>query len=131
MAPTAMVFGEEDEPLLTTAPAIDAVLAAVATPLVLLTGPSPPPAEEVTVMRRELEPGGWVARAVPVSDALKSVEEGRVTGSIERTAVVSLRLPILVPVELLRAVVDGAGDDPFDLIDALSAVGTATAHTRT
>ena len=129
--PTTIAIGDEDEPPITTRAAIAEALTCVTTPLVLLTGESTPPDTEVEAMSDVLRPGGWVARAVGVTDALKTVEAGMITGVVDRGAVVSLRLPILVPTGLLYAVVDGAGEVPFDVVDALARVGTAIAYIRT
>lgn len=64
-------------------------------------------------------PGAVVVQGVPVTDALKLVSGGRIQGTVDRTGLVTLRLPALVERPLLSAVVDGAPRGPLDLVAAL------------
>jgi 2-C-methyl-D-erythritol 4-phosphate cytidylyltransferase len=105
-------------------------LAAETGPLALLVGESPPPLSEVATMTRLLEVGGFVARAVRVTDALKAVEDGVLAGTIDRQSTVVLRLPVIAPTATLRALAAEAGDLEIDLIEALAEVAPATVFTR-
>jgi hypothetical protein len=105
-------------------------LASEAGPLALLVGESPPPLSEVATMTRLLEVGGFVARAVSVTDALKAVEDGVLAGTIDRQSTVALRLPVLASTVTLRAIAAEAGAREIDLIETLAHVAAATVFTR-
>jgi 2-C-methyl-D-erythritol 4-phosphate cytidylyltransferase len=124
------MIGNEDSPTTLSGIALAEALAAVPGPFALLIGESPPSEAEVGAMTRLLEAGGFVARAVPVTDALKAVEGGVIAGTIDRESTVVLRLPVLASTVALRAIAAEAGDDEIDLIEALAEVAAATVFTR-
>ncbi|HEY5728270.1 MAG TPA: hypothetical protein VIV08_06610 [Acidimicrobiia bacterium] len=128
--PTPIRIGEEDSPTRLSGAALADALAAETGPLALLVGESPPPLSEVATMTRLLEVGGFVARAVRVTDALKAVEDGVLAGTIDRQSTVVLRLPVIAPTATLRALAAEAGDLEIDLIEALAEVAPATVFTR-
>ncbi len=105
-------------------------LSGVITRYTLLTGPVPPGDAEARAMVDLLAVAGAVARAVPVADALKFVEDGLVTGTIDRAAVVALRLPVLARTATLRALATAAGEGELDLIAALAAAGPVAVFVR-
>ncbi len=74
--------------------------------VVAFVGSSSPPAkEELDAMAADLE-GGWdaVVSARPVSEAVKVVEGDWVEGSLDRSELISVILPILVGREVLSGI---------------------------
>jgi hypothetical protein len=110
--------------------ALAEALAAEPGPFALLVGELPPVASEVETMTRLLGGACFVARAVPVTDALKAVERGVVAGTIDRRSTVVLRLPVLASTVTLRAIAAEAGNREIDLIEALAEVASAAVFTR-
>lgn len=127
---TTVLIGDERDPLVLSGRYLWDRLSGVTTRHTLLTGTVPPGDAEVGGMVDLLAVAGAAARAVPVTDALKSVEDGRITGTIDRGVVVALRLPVLAPTATLRAVATAAGDGELDLIAALAATGPLAVFIR-
>jgi hypothetical protein len=128
--PQPIRIGDEDSPTVVSGTALAEALAAEPGPFALLVGELPPSAAEVATMTSLLEAGGFVARAVSVTDALKAVEDGVIAGTIDRRSTVVLRLPVLASTATLRAIAAEAGDRVIDLIGALAEVAPATVFIR-
>ncbi|MDE0235289.1 MAG: 2-C-methyl-D-erythritol 4-phosphate cytidylyltransferase [bacterium] len=93
---------------------------------VAITGTGEPqPGEEFDDMAADLDKG-WdaVVSGRPVSEAVKLVEAGWVTGSLERSGLVSIVPPILVDREVLEGVLKDLSEDGWiDPIEAVIAAG--------
>ncbi len=131
LALTVIAIGDEAQPVLPTGSYLADRLASVRTPLVLLTGVTPPGEDEVVAMVGLFQPGGTVARALPVTDALKTVEDDRITGTVDRSSVVALRLPVLAATASVLDIAETAGGSRIDLVAALAAIGPVSVFVRT
>ncbi|CAN5473758.1 MAG: hypothetical protein ACR2JP_06620 [Acidimicrobiia bacterium] len=131
LALTVVAIGDEAQPVLPTGSYLADRLASVRTPLVLLTGVTPPGEDEVVAMFGLFQPGGTVALALPVTDALKTVEDDRITGTVDRSSVVALRLPVLAATASVLDIAETAGGSRIDLVAALAAIGPVNAFVRT
>lgn len=127
---TTLPIGDETGLLVLSGRYLLERLSGVTTRHTLLTGGVSLGEAEVGAMVDLLAAADSVARAVPVTDALKSVEDGRVTGTIDRDAVVALRLPVLASTATLRALAAAASDAELDLVAALAAAGPVAIYVR-
>ena len=84
-----------------------------------------PPGDEVDAMAADVEKGREAVVSVrPVSEAVKVVEAGWVTGSLDRSGLVSVAPPILIDRKALAAILsDPSEDDRINPIEAVIAGG--------
>ena len=93
---------------------------------IAITGSGEPPSiDDLDAMAVDLETG-WdaVASGRPVTEAVKVVEAGWVTGSLDRSGLISVSPPILIDREVLGSVLSDLSEDAWiDPIQALVAGG--------
>lgn len=88
-------------------------------------GAASPPEEELDAMAAHLDEG-WDAVVCrrPVSEAVKVVEAGWVTGSLDRSGLVSTVPPLLIDREVLSGILTTSATGGWvDLIEAVVATG--------